>query len=523
MARPGRLAAMVLGTVAALLSGFILACAPEARNTSAPSTEAVPAKSTPATPRQPPDNSIPTLLRPGGALTAAAWLDADRMYLADVDGNIRLLNVATGEIKTVLAGLSVPQGLTVLEGRLYLSDMGNVCDLLPTKGCVRPVEWTETEDLALLAQSSARILSYRIGGDGALEDRRIVVDGILSMERAHSPNGLTNDGEWIYASIGHPLREQPRPQGNYITDKAAELAAAGGRVDLMGVIARFRPGDSDGEVYATGLRNTYGISIGPDGVLYGADNDAESGWTTTGQLEELNAIVQGGFYGYPFWGTNEAPPEAGVTEPAARLQGTVSTFAYANERGVYVAYLSLGEGAAGFVVDRFDYETFTPTRIVRNAPSYITAILEREGLLYLVAFAGVIMVIDPDLNPEEQLARYEAGLAAAADRTIAQHTPYPIADYTVYWAGHELLYVQDPCGPEGMERRFYLHIAPVNREDLPDYRKEHGFENRDFRFGGSGLQRRGRCLAFVPLPDYDILEIRTGYGDGSRGGVIRPE
>ena len=525
--RPGPLAAIVMGTIAALLVVFILACAPEPTAAPAPPLSAVPAKATPAPPLQATDNPLPTLLRPGGALTAAAWLDADRMYLADAAGNIRLLNVATGEIKTALAGLSVPQGLTVLDGRLYLSDMGNVCDLLPNAECVRPAEWSETEDLALLAQSSARILSYRIGAAGALDDRRIVVDGILSMERAHSPNGLTNDGEWIYASIGHPLREQPRPQGNYITDAAAELAGGGGRPDLMGVIARFRPGDSAGEVYATGLRNTYGLSIGPDGILYGADNDAESGLTTTGQLEELNALVQGGFYGYPFWGTNEAPPEAGVTEPVATLQGAVSTAAYANERGVYVAYLSLpdssGDGGDGFVVDRFDYETFTPTRIVRAAPGYITAILEREGLLYLVAFSGVIMVLDPDLNQEEQLAHYAAGLAAAADRIIAQHIPYSIADYTVYWAGHELLYVQDPCGPEEMERRFYLHIAPVNREDLPDYRKEHDFENRDFRFGGSGLLHRGRCLAFVPLPAYDILEIRTGYADGARGGVIRRE
>ncbi len=518
---------MGLGMLVALLAAFALACAAEPTATPPLPPPAVPAKPTPVGPLQPIDSPLPTLLRPGGPLTAATWLDSDRMYLADAKGNIRLLNVATEEIKTILEGLSVPQGLTILDGRLYLSDLGNVCALLPTVGCVRSAKGTETENLARLAQSNARILSYRIGADGALDDQRIVVDGILALERTHSPNGLTNDGEWIYASIGHPWIEQPHPQGNYITDAAAELAAAGGRPDLMGVIARFRPGDRDVEVYATGFRNTYGISIGPDGILYGADNDAESGRATRGQLEELNAIVPGGFYGYPFWGTNQAPPEAGVTEPVAVLPGAVSTFAYANEQGVYVAYLSLpdaaGNGGDGFVVDRFDYETFTPTRIVRDAPGYVTAILEREGLLYLVAFSGVIMVIDPTLTREEQLARYQAGLAAAADRIIAQQPPDLIADYAVYWRGQELLYVQDPCPPPGLERQFYLHIAPVNPEDLPDYRKEHGFENRDFRFGGSGLRHRGRCLAFVPLPDYAIREIRTGYADGSHSGVIRPE
>ena len=67
------------------------------------------------------------MLTPGGQLTAAAWLDHDRMYLADLEGRIRLLNVGTGEIWTVRTGLSMPQGLTVLHGRLYVTDMGSVC------------------------------------------------------------------------------------------------------------------------------------------------------------------------------------------------------------------------------------------------------------------------------------------------------------------------------------------------------------------------------------------------------------
>ena len=54
-----------------------------------------------------------------------------------------------------------------------------------------------------------------------------------------------------------------------------------------------------------------------------------------------------------------------------------------------------------FLDSRFDYETFTPTRIVRNAPGYITAILDREELLYPVAFSGVIMLIDPALTPDD--------------------------------------------------------------------------------------------------------------------------
>ena len=451
------------------------------------------------------------------------------MYLADYAGNIRLLNVVTGEIKTVLEGLSIPQGLTVLAGRLYVSEMGNVCALKPTargKSLCKTLD-SSADTIALLAQSNALILSYRIGADGELDDQQVAVDRILSDHRDHSPNGLTNDGEWIYVSIGHPYQGPPNPRGNYITRAVAELAAAGGRTDLMGVIARFRPGDPEPEVYASGFRNTYGISIGPDGVLYGADNDVQIGLAAAGHLEELNAIVQGGFYGYPFWGSYEAGAAAGVTEPVAVLQGTASTFAYANEQGVYVAYLSLGEGAEGFVVDRFDYETFTPTRIARNAPGYITAILEREGLLYLATFSGTIIIIDQDQGATELTERHEAGIAAAADQVIAEQEPNLSINhilnlsYKVYWHNGELLYVQDPCGPEGMAMWFYRHIVPVNPEDLPD---ERSFDNQgDFRFDEYGFRRGGRCFAVVPLPAYEIREIRTGHALKPRGGVFRPE
>jgi glucose/arabinose dehydrogenase len=43
----------------------------------------------------------------------------------------------------------------------------------------------------------------------------------------------------------------------------------------MGVIARFRPSGDQVEVFATGCRNIYEISIGPDKTIYRADNDAD--------------------------------------------------------------------------------------------------------------------------------------------------------------------------------------------------------------------------------------------------------
>ena len=336
------------------------------------------------------------------------------MYIADYEGSIRLLNIRTGEVRKVLDGLSIPRGLTILDGRLYMSEMGNVCERmyeylewLEDGSDRRHLEWCVlrrikddspvdeiTVRYALLTH--ARILSYRIHESGYLSDRQTVVDGLISISGDHAPNGLANDGEYVYASIGHP-QEWIKP--NNVFDANAELFAANGRrPELMGTVVRFRPPDGEVEIFASGLRNTYQISIAPDGTIYGADNDVDSPpGIHYRHLEELNAIVKDGFYGFPFWGTNEAPPDEKVTEPVAVLNGASSAAAYANEEGVYVAYRH--DESNRFVVDRFDYETFTPTRIFGDIRTYITSILERNGLLYILTFTGDVYIIDPNLAP----------------------------------------------------------------------------------------------------------------------------
>ncbi len=70
-----------------------------------------------------------------------------------------------------------------------------------------------------------------------------------------------------------------------------------------------------------------------------------------------------------------------------------------------------------------------------------------------------------------------------------------------------------------MASRFFLHLRPVDINDLPSYRQEHGFDNLDFSFEQHGLLSGGRCLARVALPEYAIAAIRTGQyvpvADGS--------
>ena len=55
----------------------------------------------------------------------------------------------------------------------------------------------------------------------------------------------------------------------------------------------------------------------------------------------------------------------------------------------------------------------------------------------------------------------------------------------------------------------FIHIEPVNPNDLPVDRWQFGFDNLDFSLA-SGDVIDGRCVRHTPLPDYEINAVRTG-------------
>ena len=106
------------------------------------------------------------------------------------------------------------------------------------------------------------------------------------------------------------------------------------------------------------------------------------------------------------------------------------------------------------------------------------------------------------------LERYEA---------ITAGEPVARAGFEVYLADNELHYAKEPCAPSDTADTFLLHLLPAEVGDLPEWRRGYDFDNLDFQFDETYLDREvyaarfeGKCLASVPLPDYPISEIRTG-------------
>ena len=84
------------------------------------------------------------------------------------------------------------------------------------------------------------------------------------------------------------------------------------------------------------------------------------------------------------------------------------------------------------------------------------------------------------------------------------------ADFDVYLHENTLTYVKEPCSSADTEATFFLHLYPVDANDLPDHRKQYGFDNLDFSFDQRGVIFDGKCMATAALPEYAVTRIRTG-------------
>ena len=106
-------------------------------------------------------------------------------------------------------------------------------------------------------------------------------------------------------------------------------------------------------------------------------------------------------------------------------------------------------------------------------------------------------------------------------RSIASTEPVARSEFDLYIRGGKLYYVKGPCGGADTTARFFLHIVPEYIDDLPEDRRQYGFDNLDFGFAARGALFDGKCMAAVDLPQYGIARIVTGQfdSDGRVWGV----
>ncbi len=112
----------------------------------------------------------------------------------------------------------------------------------------------------------------------------------------------------------------------------------------------------------------------------------------------------------------------------------------------------------------------------------------------------------PDRNRSVAYRSADTYRGATDGRLRAQ----ALFDLYTYPGSRILGYARDQCRAADTVAPFFLHIVPVDEQDLPAQRRRYGFDNLDFAFPHRGKQVAGRCWATVELPAYGIARIHTG-------------
>ena len=93
--------------------------------------------------------------------------------------------------------------------------------------------------------------------------------------------------------------------------------------------------------------------------------------------------------------------------------------------------------------------------------------------------------------------------------------------FDVYQAGSRLVYAKEPCRPQDVRARFFLHVFPAAEDDLAAVNnREQGSDNSGFNFWTRGVLLEGTCLVAATLPEYEIARIRTGQYVPGGGGQL---
>ncbi len=84
--------------------------------------------------------------------------------------------------------------------------------------------------------------------------------------------------------------------------------------------------------------------------------------------------------------------------------------------------------------------------------------------------------------------------------------------FDVYLDRNRLIYVKETCSPADMAARFFLHITPVDRRDLPKRRRRRGFKRIGFGLAQQSFRGLGdpACIARSKLPLFPVRYLRTG-------------
>ncbi|TDG13484.1 oxidoreductase [Seongchinamella unica] len=211
-------------------------------------------------------------------------------------------------------------------------------------------------DLVVSRSHAGEVILLRkdANGDGRHDGRVAILQGL------DRPHGLDFHDGWLYVGerkqVGRIRFDDKGPRGDYqpvITGLTGNgnhwsktlrfgpddllYLAQGSTCNICvedderrATIMRFKADGSNGEIFATGLRNSVGFDWAPwNNALYATDNGRDM-LGDDFPVCELNRIEQGRFYGWPYFNDNNVPdPDMGADPQADSRQATAPVHGFA--------------------------------------------------------------------------------------------------------------------------------------------------------------------------------------------------
>ena len=184
---------------------------------------------------------------------------------------------------------------------------------------------------------------------------------------------------------------------------------------------------------------------------------------------------------------------------------------------VYYTVLGLSTGMVNHGVKAV-FALFVAYAITAHTPTW-------RGIAYGLATAAILFFVLVPTRDEYRRLIWTHGIDAAAiwrltahqfDTTDGSAPAFETDAYTIALQDRVLTFAhKDPstCGSsdprEAASLGVFVHIEPVDPNDLPVARWQYGFDNLDFDLANGDVVD-GRCVRATPLPDYRISAIRAG-------------
>ncbi|MFN8413049.1 MAG: PQQ-dependent sugar dehydrogenase [Anaerolineales bacterium] len=207
--------------------------------------------------------------------TAFAFDGPGRLYVTSTDGNIYILTDSNkdgrADSQTIFAsGFNLPLGIAIHQ---------------PTNN-------------VYVSYQSAIMVLHDSNQDDKADTQQVLIDNLPSTGRHQNDNLKFGPDGWLYMGMGSTC------------DACQETDPRSAS------ILRFNISTGKSEIYATGMRNPYDLAFHPiTGDLFATDNGRDDLGLDAPQ-EELNAIVQGGSYGFPNCWDSQNTTECNNTIPA---------------------------------------------------------------------------------------------------------------------------------------------------------------------------------------------------------------